>query len=400
MVEASASNAKSGTTPDTTDGPSGEQKLPRKVGIQKRRRFQQFIYFFLVFIVPSVIGGWYYATQATDRYATGASFVVRGLEGGGSVDLIGSVTGFTSTGSTTSDSYIIRRYLESPDLVRELDQTLKLREHYSNPSIDPISRYGIDQPFEEFVLYWSRRINTTYDATTGIVTFEVQAFDAEMTLALASEVLGAANRLVNALSESARRDSVQFATTEVERAEERLRSAQLALQEFRATEGSVDPAMNAALDAQRIAQLETQLADLSSRIITLSATMDSDAPVLMQRVREAEALKQLIDEQRAAIGAQQTNGTATADILAEFESLQIEQTFAQQRYASALTSLETARIDADRQQRYLAIFSRPFLPEEAIYPYRIRNILIVMAAAFAFWAITTLFGYAIRDHLR
>ena len=400
MAEAAKPKETTGAKPVPKDGPSGEQKKPRKTGLQKKRRFRAFFYFFLVFIVPSVLGAWYYSTVATDRYATGASFVVRGLEGGGSVDLVSSVTGFTSTGSTTSDSYIIRRYLESPDLVRDLDEKLNLRAHFSDPSIDIISRYRNDQPFEEFVIYWSRRINTTYDATTGIVTFEVQGFDADTTLLLANEVLGAADLLVNALSESARRDSVQFATTEVERAEERLRAAQLSLQEFRATRGSVDPAMNAALDAQRIAQLETQLADLNSRILTLSATMDADAPVLKQRIREAEALQQLINEQRSAIGDQQNEGAATADILAEFESLQIEQTFAQQRYASALTSLETARIDADRQQRYLAIFSRPFMPEEAIYPYRIRNILLVMAAAFAFWSITTLFGYAIRDHMR
>lgn len=367
----------------------------------RRRRGILAISFVLLCVLPSIMATVYYTVIAADRYAAGASFVVRGLDtGAGSADLVSSFTGLTSTGSTTSDSYIIRRYLKSADLIRVLQADLALIEHYTDSSVDPISRFNGDKPFEQFALYWERRILTTYDSTTGIITFEVQGFDPDFTLALAEKVLLAARELVNNLSENARQDSVQFATREVDRAEERLSEAQRAIREFRSESGSVNPTLNAQLDAELIGALETQQADVQARIETMSATMDADTPLLRQLKQRSSALRSQIVAKRAAIGDQAGEaGTATADNLAEFEALQLEQTFAQQRYASALSSLENSRMDADRQQRYLAIFARPFMPEEAIYPMALRNIILTILGSLALWAISTLITYAVRDHL-
>jgi capsular polysaccharide transport system permease protein len=384
-----------------SDRPSGVQTSPQTTTARTRRRGILYLFFILLCALPSVLATWYYAEVASDRYAAGASFVVRGLDsGGGGADLVSSFTGLTSSGSTTSDSYIIRRYLESADMIRELDSERQLRQHYSNGRIDWISRFDGSEPFEELVIYWQRRITTTYDSTTGIITFEVQGFNADFTLALAERVLDAANGLVNRLSESARRDSVQFATIEVERAEERLFAAQLGIRNFRSEVGSVNPNMNAQLDAELIGDLESQLSDVQSRISMLAVQLDGDTPVLRQLEREAHALRTQITDRRSAIGARQDQtGSATADALSEFEALQLEQTFAQQRYASALSSLENARLDADRQQRYLAIFARPFQPEEAVYPLSLRNVFLIIFGSFALWAISTLVTYAVRDHL-
>lgn len=379
--------------------PSGVQLQPRRIGEVKRRRFRLALSFILLVIVPSIWGAVYYGKYASDRYVAGAGFVVRGFEGGNPGDLVSSFTGLTSSGSTTSDSYIIRRYLKSADLLLILEKQFDLQAHYSDAKIDVISRFDANLPFEDFVHYWERRIITTYDSTTGIVTFEVQAFDPETALQLATAVLDEANSLVNELSSQARQDSERFALEEVERAETRLFEAQVALRQFRSTTGTVNPVMSAQLDAELIATLESQLAGLKAQITALEETVAPGAQILLQLQRRASALQDQIDTRRAAIGTA-TSNTISADRLTQFEGLQIEQTFAQQRYASALSSLEQARIDADRQQRYLAVFSRPLPPQDAIYPQRLRNILLIFAASFVLWAIGTLITYAVRDHLR
>ncbi len=378
--------------------PSGLVTSPRAVRA-KRRGWRLAASFAVMVVAPTVLGGWYYGKVASDRYAAGASFVVRGVEAASGVDLFSSFTGMPSAGSTTSDSYIIRRYLESPDLLRALDDMLSLREHFAEETIDPVSRLAQNSTLEEFVEYWSRRIQTSYDSTTGIVSYEVQAFDPDTAIVVADAVLDAATQLVNELSEKARRDSVQFATREVERAEERLYAAQMALRRFREEQGAFDPVINAQLDAELIATLEAQLADLQAQVVVLAEAVGPAAPRLTQLKRQVEALADQIAQRRAAIGGE-GGGAATANMLAEFEDLQIEQTFAQQRYASALTSLEAARMEADRQQRYLAIFARPFRPEEAVYPERLRNTLLIFGGAFVIWLISTLIALAVRDHVR
>lgn len=383
-------------------GPTGVMQAPPKTSPLKNKRWGLILSFLCLFLIPVGLGGAYFGVLASDRYAAGASFVIRGLEGGGTPDFVTSFTGLSPSGSTTSDSYVVRNFLESADLLRQLDAELDLRGHYSQEHIDPIARFRPDSTFEELVEYWQWRINTTYDSTTGIVTFEVQAFDAEMAERLAQMALAAADRLVNELSEKARRDSVQFAAKEVERAEERVRNIRLQLVNFRAERGAVDPMVNAQLDAELMASLETKLVDIQARINALAGSVDADSPMLVQLNRQARALEDQIQQRRALIGQQggQDSPENTAEALAAYEGLLIEQNFAQQSYASAMVSLETARMDADRQQRYLGVFARPFVPNEPAYPVRVRDFFLVMIAAFALWAITTLIAYTIRDHMR
>ena len=384
--------------PSVLDLPSGQQKTLKGPSRVRRRRYMLLLSFLFFFMMPSSAVVYYYATIASDRYAAGASFVVRGLEGGGTSDIVGSFTGFTTTGSTTSDSYVIRRYLASPDLVKELEQRFGIAGHYGQEHIDIISRYQADQPFEDLVTYWQRRMQTTYDSTSGIVTFEVQGFDAETTLIYAQAILEATDTLINDLSEKAQLDSVQFAIQEVERAESRLFDRQMALQQFRSTSGEVNPVANAQLEAELIASLEMQLADANAQLESVEPVLSPDAQIIQELNRRISGLQAQITARRAAIG-NTGEGTRSAETLAEFEGLQLEQTFAQQRYASALSSLEQARIAAEGRQRYLAIFSRPLLPQDAVYPYRWRNALLVIAACFVFWSIGTLVSYAVRDHL-
>jgi capsular polysaccharide transport system permease protein len=71
---------------------------------------------------------------------------------------------------------------------------------------------------------------------------------------------------------------------------------------------------------------------------------------------------------------------------------------AEKAYVSALSSLERARVEADRQQRYVAAFVRPTLPEEAPYPRRIVPSITVFAIALVLWALGVLIVYANRDH--
>ena len=85
--------------------------------------------------------------------------------------------------------------------------------------------------------------------------------------------------------------------------------------------------------------------------------------------------------------------------MANYEALEIEKNFAQQAYQSALSSLEQARAEADRQHRYLAVFTRPAYPQDAMYPNRAINILLLIAIVFSAWGIGTLIIYSVRDHM-
>lgn len=368
---------------------------------QKRRRRLLVLSFIIAVLIPTILGGYYYNFVASDRYTSSAGFAVRGVSAGASIDGIGALTGLASSGTTTSDSYIILKYLESRDLVEKLEAEIDLAAVYSGQNIDSYSRMGKNLTIEEFVKYWESMIFTTFDSTSGVLTFEVQAFTPEDAKQIAELVLENTQDLVNSLSERARQDSVRFADAEVKRAEERLRKALSDLREFRQSEQSINPAASAQLDMELISTLESRLLEVKARIAALGDSVAIDAPSMIRLRGQAEALEEQIKERTAELGSSVAgqNGTDISELLAVYEALEVEKTFAEQAYASSLSSLEQARIEADRQQRYLAVYSLPLLAQEAVYPERLLNTLLVIVIAVCFWGISTLIVYSIRDHL-
>lgn len=396
-----------GKTPRLVPLPSkgkGEAMSAQSVsGIRPREKRRRILAasFLICVLIPALLGAFYYAVLASDRYVSGAGFAVRGMDGGIGGDLIGAVTGLASTGSTTSDSYILLKFLKSRDLIEKLEADFPLREHYGADSIDFLSRLDPARDIEHVVEYWASRIHTAFDSTSGIVTFEVEAFTPEDAERVATLVLSYGRELVNDLSSLARRDAVAYATSEVERAETRLRLALDALRAFRETERSIDPAGAARIQLELIGGLERQLAEIRARIAALEGSVASDAPSLRSLVRQAEALESQIAAQRSEIGVNEDGsaGTALTGQLAAYETLEIERNFAQQTYASALSSLEKARVEADRQQRYLAVYSAPAVPQYPLYPRRALNTFLLFGVLTLVWGIGVLIVYAVRDHL-
>ena len=369
---------------------------------QKPRLSKLLWSFVLCVLLPIMAATAYYMTIATDRYAARAGFSIRGVDTSAGIDGIGAITGLASSGSTTSDSYIVLSYLASRELVEAVDAELDLRGAYAATDVDPLSRLEPDANAEEFVNYWQRRIRTQFDPTSGIIEFEIQSFSPEHAREIADAVLRLTQALVNDLSANARSDALRFARDEVELQEVRIRDALSAIRDFRASEQSVDPSASAALEIQLIASLESRLIDLNARISALRQTLDEDAPSMNALRRNAEALEAQITERRQAIGNNVFDDigmSAVTQQLALYEALEVERSLVQQAYASALISLEQARRDADRQLRYLAIHLRPQAAQSAEYPRSISNLLVLSFALVAAWGIGALITDSVRDHL-
>ncbi|WNZ53944.1 hypothetical protein QT397_00815 (plasmid) [Microbulbifer sp. MKSA007] len=302
-------------------------------------------------------------------------------------------------------------YLEGREVVERLSLDLNIIDHFANNNIDFIYRLDTQLPVEELVSYWQSMISTSFDNTSSIIEVEVQAFTPEMTEKIATQVLAYGSELVNTLSQNARRDAVKFAEEEVRRAELRLKIIRMRMKEFRSAESSIDPTKNAEVQIELIAGLEKQLLDTRSRLATLVGTIDESSPTIRQlRKQEDVLIKQILRKRdeisgKEPVHLEQTEGntdrlSSLSSLLANYEELVVEQEFAQQAYTAALAGLERSRAEADRQQRYLAVFNPPSKPEEAIYPRRLINTLILFLGLLAVWALCTVITYSIRDHLK
>jgi len=197
-----------------------------------------------------------------------------------------------------------------------------------------------------------------------------------------------------------RDDAVNEAKSEVARAENRLRLARTAIVRFRQETKIIDPSLMAQSEHEIVTQLEHALVKAKSELSAVLQSMSDNAPRVVEMRRQISALEKQIEDERtkSALRGSGTNQPLTRN-LKIYEELITEREFAEKAYISTLASLESARITADRQQRYLAVFVNPRLPQEALYPERLRWSLVVFAAAFLIWGIGSLAIASIRDHM-
>ena len=356
----------------------------------------------LIFIVlPTLLSVIYFGLIAADQYSSEVKFSIRGSEKAGGSDLLGMVTGLPSANSTVTDSYIIIEYIHSRELVEKLQQLIDLRKIFSSDKADWFVRFNPNETIEEFVEYWKWMANVQFDSSTNIIAVEIRAFTPKDAQRVAAAVLEASEKLVNELSERVRRDAVRFADQEVKHAEARVRKNRLKMLKFRDLRQEIDPVKKAESRLTLLATLNQQLVTKKTELANLKLYVKNKSPTVSVLENEISSLEKQIVLERAGPGALlNRNGypLKLSLLLADYEEIMIDREFAEKAYVSSLASLQLARAEADRQQRYLSAFVRPKLPEEAIYPYRITNTILVFIISTILWSLGLLVVYGIRDH--
>jgi len=392
---------------------SGIRRLPDQIKppVAKRRgNWWLSISFALIVVVPTVLGGIYYALIASDQYEARTLFAVRGVSNAASaLDALG-FTNLISGGVEQTDSYIVADYIRSIAIIEDIRNQLgiDLRKFYARPDADILWRIDPDMPIEDFAWYWNWRIDVGFNSTTGISTFEVQAFSAEDAETIASAVMQMSEQLINELSRKARDQLITAANAEVKRTEDRLRRGRHELQSFLDREQTLDPKLIAEGQLGLINELERQLAELHTRRSALGQVISPTAPSARVLDRQIAALTAQIEEQKLRLGsgeARRGNSAQNSDenrslsqIFTDYLELSVEVEFAEKAYTAALTALESALTEARTQQRYFAVFQPPRQPTVALYPRRTVNTIFIGTGLLAFWIVLTLTTMIIRDH--
>ncbi|GAB5375220.1 MAG: RkpR [Acuticoccus sp.] len=380
--------------------------LPPRAQIKKgASRFGHFIrMMFLIFVAaPTVLTILFYGFIAANQYATFSSFAVRGANSTGSaVDVTTMFAlGGTSADTEVADSFIVQEYIQSREMVEILIAEANFLEIYSRPSADPYYRLNPELPIEDLVAYWQMMSTVEFDTETGIIDLIVRAFRPSDVEQITRKVIEKSEALVNLLSLRSREDSLRSARRELQLAEERYSEARKEVARWRGSEREIDPEAVATAQTALVSGLEVQLADLQSNLIALRATMSENSPRVVYVRNQIEALKRQIATERLSVAvadADQSQPVLT-ERLARYEELLAEREFAQQSYSSSLAALEQARMEALKQQRYLAVFVTGMAPQESTYPKGIRWTLIVFGVLFLSWGLFALVAAAIRDRV-
>ncbi|MBR2819943.1 MAG: hypothetical protein IKE60_35060 [Reyranella sp.] len=348
-----------------------------------RLRLKGVVSFLLLVMLPTCLAVTYFAFFAADRYQSEARFILRSPGRTISAQLP-SLLQAAGIARASDDGYIVQEFLESRDAMEVLEKHAGLKAAYAAGGHDFI--WGFPNFFTSKTdegLYWhyQKMMSAEFDNTTGVSILKMQAFTPEAAQRLAAALLDSAEALVNRLNERARQDAIKMADGEVERMKTRALAAQAALTAFRERERLVDPNQVTLAVLETIARLSVEVATLSVQIGELEKTSRNSPQITPLRSRRSAIEAQIATERHRLAG----DAHAIAPRIAEYERLMLEREFAAKALITAMTALETARVEAQRQQVYLEKVATPARPDYPTYPWRVVWCAVTLAAGYMTW---------------
>lgn len=370
----------------------------------KRSGTRAWLWFIVSVVAPIVATSVYFWEYATPQYASSFRYVI---QSDNTAQPSSNETGLRSVSSAESTelrviSFMLSDYISSPQMVADLQEKFDLASIFSQPNIDALSRLNEDASREQLNRYWTRRVRTDFDITTGLTSVSVTAFDPTSAAALAEEMVLLSESLVNSLSSRARKDTVRLAEETLGDAEQGVQTAQEALQNFRVSNLSVNPTAETGMTDGLLAILNQQYVEVTTQLSVLRSQLPDDSQLIVQLEQRARSLNEAIQAARSQVATSGAQGGLTREAFAtqlkDFENLQLDLELATARYQSAVLAVDKAREQANRQQIYILTYVLPNVADTPNGQERLRVLFVVAVCAFAFWIITTLVVAAIRDN--
>ena len=352
--------------------------------------------FLCVVVLPTLLATLYFGVIASDVFISESTFVVRSPQSQAPTGL----TALLHTGSfsrSQDDTYTVHDYILSRDALRELCEKLQLKEAFSRPGIDFLSRFAAidgDDSEEALHKFYKKKIGLSLDSSSSISQLQVRAFSAREAMEINKALLEMGERLINQLNERARLDTVRFAQAQVESAEIKAKDVEAALSKYRDLKKVFDPEKQSASQLLQINKLKEELFTIKTRLVNLLASSPNNPQIATYR-RTIEALEgEIKAETDKVLGGQDSlSGKA-----AEYERLVLDRGFAEKELTMALAARENARLEAQRKQLYLERIAQPHRPDKAVEPKRLRRVVETAVLGLISWGILTMVVAGIREH--
>jgi capsular polysaccharide transport system permease protein len=345
---------------------------------------------------PTILATLYFGLMAAPQYVSHTEYIVRGVDqhrAGGLASLLNTF----GVSRAADEISAIESFLKSRDVLEKVNARVDLRAVYGASAADWLSRFPRfweRDTFESLYAYTRGCITVVKDATTGVTSLDVAAFDAPAAKRVAAAMLAAADDMANGLNARAEADMVDSAKKELAEARDDVVKAQGELTAYRDQTLLVDPLAFAGAMLSDIGALSLDRARAEAQIAE-AERLSPDAPALKSLKASAHALDAGVEAERAKLAG---DNSALAGKVAQFERLSLLRDLAQKRYAAALMSLQNAESEAARKRIYIEEIVRPNLPDEPTRPERLRAIASVAIIGFLAFSILWILSVGSKDH--
>lgn len=352
---------------------------------------------FSVALIASLLAALYWGLMASDRYVSEAHVVVQrtDMTVGQSIDFASLISGGNSTNH--ADQMLLRDYLLSLDVLKNLDERLQLRNHYKDGRWDSFSRMNFtDDTLEEFHRYYLKRVSVEFDDYAGVLVIKAQGFEPTFAHALTTALVQEGENHMNAMAHRLAQEQVAFLDKQVADAGQRALKARQAVLKYQNQKGLVSPQGAAETLVGIVAKLEAELAELQTRRNAMLGYLMPESPKVVEINQQISAVERQIAQEKSRLAA--PNGKTLNSTVEEYQRLVMAAEFADSVYKTSLVALEKGRVEATRLLKKVTVVQQPTLPEYSLEPRRLYNVIVFVLVALLVAGVVHLIAAVIRDH--
>ncbi len=355
-------------------------RIQQDIMRRRRRRSLLLMVRLAVFVMlPTLIAGYYFYFIATPMYEAKSAFIIQQADGAvtaggvsGGAGLFGGAIEANKEASGAQD------LLQSRDGLQRLDADLDFIATFQQPEIDPIQRLAPDASFEDAYSIYQRMVQVSYDPAEGLIRLSVVAPDPDLAVAFTQALTSYAESEIDRLSKRKRDDQMTDAQSSFDDAEAKMLEAQRAVVTLQEQNEVLSSEAEVTLISGQIGQLETQLSTERLALAQMESNENPNEARMDPIRRRIQALDAEIATLRARMSQDNNGAGSLAQIQGELLVAQANVQTRQMMLASTLQQLETARIEANRQVRYLAVTQQPISQDEAAYPRAFENTVVAL----------------------
>ncbi|MEF9605024.1 capsule biosynthesis protein, partial [Paracoccus sp. PXZ] len=373
-------------------------RIQQDIARRRRRRLLMLFARLAAFVgLPTLIAGWYYFFVATPLYATVSQFQIQQAEQSSSGGL-GGLFGGTQL-ATNTDSVSVQSYLTSRDAMLRLDRDLGFKRAFQDPAIDPILRLAPAATNEQAYKLYRNSVKIGYDPTEGVINMEVIAPDPKLSQEFSLALIKYAEGQVDQMTARLREDQMKGSVESYQDAEEKVLQAQRRVQELQQRLGVLDPAAEGSVIMGHIAELERQLAEKRLELGQLKSNLRPNASRVAGVEGDIGRLQEMLAQTRSQLTEGNNARGSLATISGEIRIAESELLTRQELLATAAAQMETARIEANKQVRYLSLSVAPVPPDEATYPKAFQNTIVAFLVFSGIYLMLSLTASILREQV-
>jgi capsular polysaccharide transport system permease protein len=351
------------------------RRIQVEIVARRRRRLALMWSKIAVFVLlPTFVAGWYYFFVATPMFSSRTEFVIQQATASAAVSSLFTGTSF----ATSQDSVAVQGYLQSQDVMELLDQDTGFRSHFSNPAIDPIQRLAPDANNSATYALYKKVVKISYDPTEGLVKLEVSATDPNKAVEFSRALLSYAELRVDQLTARLRGDQEKSAAQSFADAQAQLEAAQRKLVDLQQKTKTFSSEVEVGLITAQIGTLDAQLTQEKLALAQMESNANPNQARMDPVKTRITALESQINDLRQRLTQSGADGPSIAAVQSELVMAQADVATRQMMLAQATTAMETTRIEAGRQTRYLSIAVQPVAADDPTYPRAFENTLVVL----------------------